>query len=126
KKHYNSIRDFKGFREMFNQEGEIPLKVKKSLFTTTYILDANIDLSNLAISEEKDFIGLETAMINSIDLRFLLTLPVKIENHNASNVTDEGKTLEWILIPGEDNPIHLEAKIINITNIAVIIGLLAL
>lgn len=37
-------------------------------------------------------------------------------------ITDEGKTLEWHLVPGQNNNIEFEAKVLNTTNIAITAG----
>ncbi|TXK90741.1 LPXTG cell wall anchor domain-containing protein, partial [Parageobacillus sp. SY1] len=60
---------------------------------------------------------INNAVLNQMDLKFLLDLPVKAKNHNASDVKNDGQTLEWQLIPGDKNKIYMEAVVPNITNI---------
>ncbi len=61
-------------------------------------------------------------MLNQINLRFILALPFKPENHNASTVWDEGRTLEWKIVPGSNNTLNMQAKVPNIVNIIITIG----
>jgi hypothetical protein len=55
----------------------------------------------------------------------LLTLPVEVENHNASRIlfveSEKRKTYEWDIIPGQDNEIYLEAKVLNMRNIMLLV-----
>ena len=51
-----------------------------------------------------------------MDFKFKMTLPVKPISSNASNVSEDGKTLEWQLMPGQKNTVEMGFKILNITN----------
>ncbi|MEW5920386.1 MAG: hypothetical protein AB1796_05410 [Bacillota bacterium] len=61
-------------------------------------------------------------MLCQINLRFILALPFKPESHNAPTVRDEGRTLEWQIIPGSNNTLNMQAKVPNIVNITITIG----
>lgn len=132
KKEFKNIQDFKGLNDMFG-DGEAPIVIEKGLFTKTYRIDTNIDMREMASTEgDPDMAGMENMMLNSVDIRFLVTLPVDSENHNATNTSDEGKTMEWQLTAGEDNKMTLTASSLNTTTIviavliavAVVIGIL--
>lgn len=91
--------------------------VEKGVLTTTYYLDADLDLRDL-IGEE----GGNSAMLLS-DLNFLLTLPVKPLKHNADEITDDERTLFWKLSPTGVNHLQLSARAPNL--MAVLIGVAA-
>jgi LPXTG-motif cell wall-anchored protein len=103
------------------------LRVENSLFTTTLLFDTNVDLTRLD-EKMKDLGGLNQFILDQINLNFILTLPVKVDEHNATAVSDGGKTLTWKLKPGEKNPIHMAIRIPNpITwGILMIVGLILL
>lgn len=88
--------------------------VKKNILTTTYYLDADLDLGGM-IGEQNGTLGLLSRM------RFVLTLPVRPLNHNADTVTEDERTLEWVLSPMESNNLQLTARAPNLS--AVIIGI---
>ena len=83
--------------------------VEESLFFTTYHLHADINFQDL-FGDESEMMVLFTP-----DLRFILTLPVSPLQHNASSVSSDGKTLEWILSPTKVNQISLSARAPNTT-----------
>ena len=120
-KHIEKIENssFEGlFAEMgATDDKKESLVVKKGLFTDNYKIDANIDLSAMKATGENA--EMTNAMISQIKLALLLTLPVKPKQHNAGNVTDDGKTMEWTLVPGDENLIQVEAVIPNILNISI-------
>lgn len=92
--------------------------VEKSALTTTYYLDADLDLQDL-IGEES---GSSTLLLS--DLNFLLTLPVKPLEHNADEITEDGRTLLWKLSPTGVNHLQLTARAPNLA--AVLVGVAAL
>lgn len=94
--------------------------IEKGWFQDTYRLKTNMDLSDM--KETGEGAEMANAMLSQIKLKFILALPVKAEKHNASSVSDEGKTLEWHLVPGQNNNIEFEAKVLNTTNIAITAG----
>lgn len=91
--------------------------VEKSALTTTYHLDADLDLQDI-IGEESG----SSALLLS-DLNFILTLPVKPLEHNADAVTEDGRTLVWKLSPTKVNRLQLTARAPNLS--AVLIGIAA-
>jgi hypothetical protein len=85
-------------------------KVKNRLFTTTLIYDNHVDLTSL---KQKDLMGLDQLVFDQMNLRFILTLPVKVDKNNATTVSPDGKTLTWKIRPGTDNPIYMVVIIPN-------------
>jgi hypothetical protein len=85
-------------------------KVKNGLFTTTLVYNTHVDLTRL---KQSDAYGLDQLIFNKMNLRLILTLPVKVDQSNATQVSPDGKTLIWKIRPGEDNPIYMSVKIPN-------------
>lgn len=48
-------------------------------------------------------------MIKKMKMVYKITLPFKAGNNNATTVSKDGKTLEWVLMPGEINEVKFEA-----------------
>jgi hypothetical protein len=114
--------------ELFNslsssdQKENVNFSIKKGFLFNVYQLKTNFDLKDF-VSKDNDPIA--SMFTNKMDLKMLLTLPVEVENHNASRIvfgdSEKVKTYEWDIIPGQDNEIYLEAKVLNITNILLMI-----
>jgi LPXTG-motif cell wall-anchored protein len=125
KKHVDKLNDIPIFSNMEKSKDKKPLKIEKGLFSTRYTLDTQLDLSDMATNSNEEMANFNNAVLNQMDLKFLLDLPVKAEKHNASNVKNDGQTLEWQLIPGDKNRVYMEAVVPNIMNITLtIIGVL--
>jgi hypothetical protein len=128
-KHVNSLKDLPNFTQFAKKsapDGNIPFTVEKGFFQNTYNFNTKIDLSDMKEKPGDNLSGLGNAMLSQINLRFILTLPFKPESHNASAVRDDGRTLEWQLTPGSDNTLKMQAKVPNMTNIAISIGVVLL
>ncbi|OWA34284.1 hypothetical protein B9G55_18375 [Saccharibacillus sp. O16] len=54
---------------------------------------------------------------NQLDFNFKLTLPIKAEQSNADEISDNGKTLTWHLAATGDNRFELTLNVPNIRNI---------
>ncbi len=107
------LADLNLAREM-GLDGQQIFSVKKGLLTTTYYLDAALDLKDL-IGEQNETLALLSKM------RFILTLPVRPLEHNATAISEDERTLEWALSPAESNNLQLTARAPNL--VAVIIGI---
>ena len=91
--------------------------------------EGSLYIVDLRLFSEEDQGDLKTygSLIKSAGGYFTVrvNLPVKPEKHNATSVSEDGKTLEWdILEMDAGEPVHLEVKLPNFT-IYIIIGLLA-
>ncbi|MGA2368956.1 MAG: DUF3153 domain-containing protein [Thermacetogeniaceae bacterium] len=131
-KHVNSSSELAGTANFFNGQNmsnflngqnnitksNNPLTVTRSFFSTQYNLNTNIDLSSMEGNSKDQFSGLGNAMLSQIKLQLLLTLPIKPGINNAINVSDNGRTLEWDLIPGQNNHVQMAATAPNVLNIA--------
>ena len=83
-----------------------------------------IDMDLLPDEDPKEFTE-SASMMKSMGGEFIvrLTLPVKPEKHNATSVSEDGKTLEWDLFTmNVAEPIHVEFRT---TNYGLIIALAA-
>jgi hypothetical protein len=83
-----------------------------------------IDMDLLPNEDPKEFTE-SASMMKSMGGEFIvrLTLPVKPEKHNATSVSEDGKTLEWDLFTmNVAEPIHVEFRT---TNYGLIIALAA-
>ncbi len=115
----------KGSGGLFDTLGK-SLKIDKKLFTTTYHLDAIVDMGadkadttkpGDPASEVGRRFG-ESMASSMFDFSFALTLPVKPKSTNASTISADGRTLEWQLKPGEKNKLQAELTVPNLPNIA--------
>jgi LPXTG-motif cell wall-anchored protein len=59
---------------------------------------------------------------DALDMTFTITMPGKASKHNATKVSDGGRTLSWKLKFGKINKLHVEANAPNTTNISLVIG----
>jgi len=128
-KHFKTLEEATNIEKLFinddnqvNIKGETPLRIEKGFFKDRYYLDGHIDLTDMKEKPEDELEGLGNAMLSQIKMRFILTLPYKATNHNASSVKDDGRTLEWQLIPGMDNKIQVDVEVPNIRNIILCVG----
>lgn len=90
---------------------ENPFQIDHGFFFTTLKLDTHVDLTD---NQMEEFLGLSQLIYDGIDIRFILTLPIKASEHNATEVSPDGKTLTWVIKPGEKNPIHVSLKLPNL------------
>ncbi|MCF8009836.1 MAG: hypothetical protein K9L17_00010 [Clostridiales bacterium] len=123
KKHVKSLDELPKFADLGTKVGtdKTPLVIEEGFFKDKYHFESSVDLSDMKEKPEDNLSGMGDAMLNQVNLRFILTLPFVPENHNASAVRDEGRTLEWHLIPGQDNQITMNASVSNVTNIVLTI-----
>lgn len=101
------------------------LTIEKGFLKTNYKLKMDFDMSDMTegdSGESEEIKAMTQSMLRSMNFNFLLTLPVEASTHNASKTEDAGKTLVWNLIPGQNNPIEMEAEVVNTTNIGLIGG----
>ena len=62
----------------------------------------------------------ETAsLFNELELSYVVNLPYKVDNNNASKVSDDGKTLTWNLVSNGKTTIEYSFPIYNLTNIII-------
>ena len=122
------------FSKAIGSTGKPIVSIKKGIFHTTYNASADVDLSwgssstgQAQLEDEFAPFGevLGDAMVSQIKIRVLVTLPCKPLQHNATQASKDGKTLEWRLIPGRKNRLELRARVPNFRNVALLIALTA-
>jgi hypothetical protein len=125
KKHVENISDTLGselikYLSPTNNE-KVDFTIDKGLLFNVYRLNTNLDLKDM-IHEDDPFTSM---ILDKMDLKMLITLPTDANNHNASRIelgsVEKSKTYEWDLLPGQDNEIYLEAKVLNTTNVILLV-----
>lgn len=90
------------------------IEVKKGFIYNTYKIFVEMESE---VEDETDLL-----MFNQMyDLKFVFESPVEVKEHNAHTVSDDGKILAWELMPGEDNTVDLEFKLLNIQNLLILL-----
>ncbi len=129
KKHADSLQELPGMSSIWaeadletntNDGAGSPFKMEPGFFYHRYLVDTQVDLSEMKELDSGDDFGLGGAFLNRVKMSFRMTLPVKPRSHNAAHVSDEGYTLGWDLLPGQNNRIMVEAAVPNLRNIAAI------
>lgn len=85
-----------------------PLKVESQLFHILIHFKTDVDLKGMVT---EDPFG--QAFLKKMNLRLKMTLPIAAKDHNADEVSEDGKTLTWNLKPGEVNPIKIDVELPN-------------
>ncbi|MFP4015409.1 MAG: LppM family (lipo)protein [Halanaerobiales bacterium] len=110
------------------------IKVEEGFFYTSYIVATEADLSmpEGTMGEGDDFSQemdqFSQMFLSMMDIQFTIDLPAPAGAHNATTVSNNGKSLSWQLKMNENNEISVEMKVLNTTNIIIIaaIGLILL
>ena len=85
------------------------IKYEKNLLNTKFAQDAKLDLTNMLEESTEETSAMLNTMIKKMKMVYKITLPFKAGNNNATTVSKDGKTLEWVLMPGEINEVKFEA-----------------
>lgn len=103
-----SLEDAFGSENVKDSE-ENQIKIEKKGSKTLYSQKASIDLS-----------GMDESTASMVTMKYVIKLPVKVGENNASEVSEDGKTLTWNLKAGETNEISFEAESNYLTTIIMI------
>lgn len=114
KKHIENLADI-SLEEAFGSQyvtdsEENQFKIEKKGSKTVYSQNAKIDLTSM-----------DSSMTSIVTMKYTVNLPVKVGENNASEVSEDGKTLIWNLTPGEVNEINFEASSNVLVTVAIII-----
>jgi hypothetical protein len=106
--------------ELFEQVNDLTLTTERSLLTRELQIDTVLDLRN----QQQDLISslMSSAFYTQADIKLRVTLPIKPKSHNASQMSDDGKTLTWDIMLGQTNPLQLNVVIPNVWTISFIAG----
>ncbi len=102
KKHIENLSDI-SLAEAFGEEyvtdsEENQFKIDKEGLKTVYSQNANIDLSSM-----------DDNTSSMVKMKYTVKLPTKVGDNNASEVSNDGKTLTWNLEAGKINEINFTA-----------------
>lgn len=101
------------------------IKYEKNLLNTKFAQDAKLDLTNMLEDSSEETSAMLNTMIKQMKMVYKITLPFKVGNNNATTVSEDGKTLEWVLIPGEINEVKFEATKSTVVIYAIMIIVIA-
>ena len=101
--------------------------VAKSWFYDTYTFDLFVKGEEMDMGEQDpESKAMVQSMLDQIQYRFTLNLPVKPEMQNADSVSSDGKSLTWDLkatiAEGKDIQMQASYRIYNQTHIALTVG----
>lgn len=107
-KHVNNIQEEFDFDDIVEEDSIKDNRIifEESFLKTKYSQNAILDLS---MDEEDEEDALTNMMMSQIDVSYKITLPFKAGENNATTVSEDGKTLEWVLKAGQVNEIKFEA-----------------
>lgn len=91
--------------------------------STDYFLFKYYDLT-VSIDIDAMHKDVQNDLLNLLEYRYTLNLPVKIRNSNANNVYNDDKSATWILSKDGKNSLHVEFIVINIENLIIISSIL--
>ena len=112
-KKVNNIGEF-AIEEALLEEGKKAedsnkISYEKKGLITKYAQNAKVDLTTMLEYESEESAAMINAMMKQMKMTYKITLPFKAGDNNATTVSEDGKTLEWTLKPGEVNEIKFEA-----------------
>lgn len=103
-KHFDDITTF-SFNELFegylNSLENDGIKIETVKDKKVYSQNVSLDLTTLTGTKE------------NVEIKYQVTLPTKVDETNANEVSSDKKTLTWNLLPGQINEIKFEAKETN-------------
>ena len=106
-----SLEEVFGADNVKDSEGN-KIKIEKTAGGKKYSQKANIDLTSM---EDMSLLG--------FTLQYTVNLPVKAGKNNATKVSDDGRTLTWVLKSGAENIVEFEAtEGISMTTIIIVVG----
>lgn len=108
--------------QLFDQSNDVTLNAENLLFTRELDINTDIDLRNQTDGASEAF--LSGLLYSQADVKLRVTLPIKPKTHNADTISEDGKTLEWEIELGENNPIQLNVVIPNMTTLLIGCGIL--
>lgn len=129
-KGFEAVKHFDDADEMFiddrheeaftNSDGRS--NIKKGFFFNRYRFTMYFDME----SSMADYYSLiNEAFLRRADFDFILTLPTRLEDHNASKVSEDGMTYSWSIILTDVNEIVFEFKKPNLLSFGAV-GIVAL
>ena len=127
-KHFDNISDFKmdevGDKEISSEDQTNEITFEKAFLNTKVSQNSKIDLKSLNNEDEdSETSSIMNMLLGQMKFSYKITLPFKVGNNNATAVSEDGKTLEWTLTPGDINEVYFEAS--QNLNIALLVCIVA-
>jgi hypothetical protein len=97
----------------------------KGFFSSTYEVEMKMDASAAMASAETGDEATDAmvkAMMDEIEMQFVVTMPVKASSHNATSVSADGLTYTWDMKLTGANDMTLTASVPNMNNILLVAG----
>ena len=63
-----------------------------------------------------------TEMMKNMEVNFVVNLPYKVIDSNATSIDNDGKKLTWNLMTAKDQTIDFEFELYNMTNVYIVVG----
>ena len=127
KKHYNNIDDLSTTEDVSANLGvdgknEKLFKINKGFLSTTYKATFKSEDAQSMASQTESYKDNESykEYMKGMEIKFVLNLPSKAKSNNATNVSNDGKTLEWDLTQVQN--IEFEFEMTNTSNLIILIG----
>ena len=86
---------------------------KEGLLFDTVSVNTHLDLVSKSQTGKDQEQWIMQNIMKQVELRFILKLPTKTDNNNATSVSEDGKTLTWELPLGEDTQMKATATFLN-------------
>ena len=109
-KHVNNIQEEFNVNDEVSDDNEESGKIiyEKTLLKTRYYQDSKVDLTDILSDNEEA--AMLKAVMSQMKVSYRITLPFRVGSNNATIVSEDGKTIEWILKVSEVNEIKFEAS----------------
>lgn len=121
--------------EESNMENNNIFKVKKGFLKNVYTAKIKFNSSDSGLTNSKDdndtteIEGMDelsdsiSSLTSNLDLSYNVKLPYSATSNNATNASDDKKTLSWTLSTNKASYIEFEFPIYNLTNIYILAGI---
>lgn len=106
-KHIDNIaqNDVDGLPNFVQKDGTRFVTVENDGTKNNYKIRAVVDLSDINNT------GSANNVLDAQGITFMMNFPVKVKRSNAKRVLNNGKSLEWTLIPGKKNFIKADFEV---------------
>lgn len=120
-KHFQNVSELSAFR-MFagSAPNAMGITLDKGWFYDAYKVSV---LNDISLNQGQPLTNLDQAMLAQMSMKMTMNFPVKPETHNANNIYNEGKTLEWLLSFTKENHLEATAKVWHYGHIAATAGI---
>ncbi len=108
-------------------DDSVLFKVEKSFFKNTYYGSFDYRTRSEIHNNGGDEVDMTSDKMISLDgemfFKFILEVPYGTVKNNANEVSDDGKTLTWVLNRSQDTNINFVFTLYNLTNVYIVAGI---